>query len=87
MCLVYGVPANGPIDAIMKAVKNAAAKIFPFLNSVEIVLEDWRPVPITKGTEAMGGLAGRNKKGPVESDWKVIRRKIFYANHGIRCSN
>ena len=50
---------NGPIDALMKAVKDAAAEIFPFLNSVEIVLEDWRPVPVTGGTEAMGDVYAR----------------------------
>lgn len=50
---------NGPFDALMKAVKNATAKIFPFLDSVEIVLEDWRPVPITGGTEAMGDVYAR----------------------------
>jgi hypothetical protein len=47
---------NGPIDAIMKAVVEAAKKIHPILNNVNIILEEWRPIPITVGTEAMGDV-------------------------------
>jgi 2-isopropylmalate synthase len=47
---------NGPIDAVMSAVRDAAAKIYPWLNSAEIILEDWKPVPITRETKSMGDV-------------------------------
>ena len=52
---------NGPIDALMKAVKKGSAQLYPILKHVEIELEDWRPLPVTVGTEALGDVYVRIK--------------------------
>jgi hypothetical protein len=50
---------DGPYDAIMKAVKKAASRFYPALKKVEIILDDWRPVPVSSGTEALADVYTR----------------------------
>lgn len=54
---------DGTFDAIMKAVRSAAANIYPLLEAEAIVLHDWRPMPITRGTEALADVYVRISVG------------------------
>lgn len=50
---------NGTFDAIMKAVRSAVAKIYPALGAEIVVLDDWKPIPITRGAEALADVYAR----------------------------
>lgn len=52
---------NGPISALFDAIVEAAADIYPVLIGVKVTLEDWRPVPVTVGNEALGDVYVRIK--------------------------
>jgi len=47
---------DGAFDAIMKAVIDGARTFYPELRNVDISLVDWRPIPITKGSEALADV-------------------------------
>lgn len=47
---------DGPFDAIMKAVIEGARTFYPELRKVQISLVDWRPIPVTKGSEALADV-------------------------------
>lgn len=52
---------NGPIGAMFDAVLDAATNLYPVLKNVFVTLEDWRPVPVTVGNEALGDVYVRIK--------------------------
>jgi 2-isopropylmalate synthase len=52
---------NGPISALFDAVLLAANDLYPELEDVVVTLEDWRPVPVTVGNEALGDVYARMK--------------------------
>lgn len=52
---------NGPISAMFDAVLAAAIDLYPVLKDAVVTLEDWRPVPITVGNEALGDVYVRIK--------------------------
>jgi 2-isopropylmalate synthase len=53
---------DGPYDAIMKAIKKAASKVYPeILKETDILLDDWCPVPVTKGEESLVDVKVRIK--------------------------
>jgi 2-isopropylmalate synthase len=52
---------DGPYDAIMKAVQSGASKFYPKLKTLKLILDDWMPIPITKGRESLADVYVRIK--------------------------
>lgn len=52
---------DGIMDAAMKAVHRTAKQIFPVLREVDIELDHWRSISVTKGTEALADAYCRIK--------------------------
>ncbi|MFA6393850.1 MAG: alpha-isopropylmalate synthase regulatory domain-containing protein [Patescibacteria group bacterium] len=49
----------GPYDAIMHSVIRAAEEFYPELKKVKISLNDWRPVAVSSGSDALADVYGR----------------------------
>ncbi|MFA6106551.1 MAG: alpha-isopropylmalate synthase regulatory domain-containing protein [Patescibacteria group bacterium] len=49
----------GPFDAIMRSVVRAAEDFYPRLKDVKIDLDDWRPVAVSSGSDALADVYGR----------------------------
>jgi len=69
---------NGAISAIFDAVVAAASELYPILKDVEITLEDWRPVPVTVGNEALGDVYVR-----IKAFHRDKKRTSYYTSRSV----
>jgi 2-isopropylmalate synthase len=47
---------DGPIDAVMRCVVEAASSFYPVLRGLSISLDDWRPRGVTSGTDSLADV-------------------------------
>lgn len=71
---------NGPISALFDAVVAAANELYPELNKVVVTLEDWRPIAITVGSDALGDVYVRIKA--VNQKTGLVS---FYSSRSVDC--
>jgi len=50
---------NGTFNAVMNVVKEAVIHFYPEVKDLDIKLDDWRPVPVTSGSEALADTYAR----------------------------